>query len=61
MSQVVGTQGLIERTRPDGRVIEVRYNPAPDGSFVLMYGDIIYVNYRVLRRPRRVVDVLPSD
>ena len=40
MSQVVGTQGSIERTRPDGRVIEVRYNPAPDGGFVLMYGDV---------------------
>jgi two-component system NtrC family sensor kinase len=40
MSQVVGTQGSIERTRPDGRVIEVRYNPAPDGGLVLMYGDV---------------------
>jgi signal transduction histidine kinase len=40
MSQVVGTQGSIERARPDGRVIEVRYNPAPDGGFVLMYGDV---------------------
>jgi two-component system, NtrC family, sensor kinase len=30
----------IERTRPDGRVIEVRRNPVPGGGFVLIYGDI---------------------
>ena len=29
-----------ERTRPDGRVIEVRRNPVPGGGFVLIYGDI---------------------
>jgi signal transduction histidine kinase len=29
-----------ERTRPDGRVIEVRHNPMPDGGFVLIYSDI---------------------
>ncbi len=29
-----------ERTRPNGRVIEVRRNPVPDGGFVLIYGDI---------------------
>ena len=29
-----------ERTRPDGRVIEVRHNPVPDGGFVLIYTDI---------------------
>jgi PAS domain S-box-containing protein len=29
-----------ERTRPDGRVIEVRRNPVPDGGFVLIYSDI---------------------
>ena len=29
-----------ERTRPDGRVIEVRHNPVPDGGFVLIYSDI---------------------
>jgi two-component system, NtrC family, sensor kinase len=27
-------------TRPDGRVIEVRRNPVPDGGFVLIYADI---------------------
>src|SRR4051794_12710874 len=29
-----------ERTRPDGRVIEIRRNPVPDGGFVLMFSDI---------------------
>jgi PAS domain S-box-containing protein len=29
-----------ERTRPDGRVVEVRRNPVPDGGFVLIYADI---------------------
>ena len=29
-----------ERTRPDGRVIEIRRNPVPDGGFVLIYSDI---------------------
>ena len=30
----------IERTRPDGRVIEVRRNSVPNGGFVLIYSDI---------------------
>ena len=29
-----------ERTRPDGRVIEVRRNPVAGGGFVLIYADI---------------------
>src|SRR6201987_4110663 len=29
-----------ERTRPDGRVIEVRRNAVPAGGFVLIYADI---------------------
>ena len=29
-----------ERTRPDGTVIEVRGNPAPDGGFVTIYTDV---------------------
>src|SRR5690242_240636 len=29
-----------ERTRPDGRVIEVRRNPVPGGGFVLIVGDV---------------------
>jgi PAS domain S-box-containing protein len=40
LSQLVGTEGSLERTRPDGRVIEVRYNAVPGGGFVLIYGDI---------------------
>ena len=30
----------LERTRPDGRIVEVRRNPVPDGGFVLIYSDI---------------------
>ncbi|KWV51366.1 ATPase [Bradyrhizobium macuxiense] len=33
-------QSTIERTRPDGRVLEVRHNPVPAGGFVLIYRDI---------------------
>jgi two-component system, NtrC family, sensor kinase len=29
-----------ERTRPDGRVIEIRRNPVPSGGFVLIFSDI---------------------
>jgi two-component system NtrC family sensor kinase len=29
-----------ERTRPDGRIIEIRRNPVPDGGFVLIFSDI---------------------
>jgi len=29
-----------ERTRPDGRVIEARRSPVPDGGFVMIYSDI---------------------
>src|SRR4029079_17616151 len=29
-----------ERTRPDGRVLEVRHNPVPSGGAVLIYSDI---------------------
>ena len=29
-----------ERTRPDGRVIEIRHNPVPGGGFVLIFSDI---------------------
>jgi two-component system, NtrC family, sensor kinase len=35
-----GLEMRYERTRPDGRVIEVRRNPVPGGGFVLIYGDI---------------------
>jgi GAF domain-containing protein len=30
----------LERTRPDGRVLEVRRNAVPDGGFVLIYSDV---------------------
>jgi GAF domain-containing protein/nitrogen-specific signal transduction histidine kinase len=29
-----------ERTRPNGRVIDIRQNPIPDGGFVIIYADI---------------------
>ena len=38
--QGFGGPTVFERTRPDGRVIEVRYNPVPEGGFVLIYADI---------------------
>ncbi|MGH7093290.1 MAG: PAS-domain containing protein, partial [Stellaceae bacterium] len=37
---VVTTQWSAERTRPDGRVIELRNTPVPGGGFVLIYSDI---------------------
>ena len=33
-------EARFERTRPDGRVIEVRRNAVPGGGFVLIVGDI---------------------
>jgi signal transduction histidine kinase len=35
-----GRHYAFERTRPDGRVLEIRHNPMPDGGFVLIYSDI---------------------
>jgi C4-dicarboxylate-specific signal transduction histidine kinase len=35
-----GRRWTAERTRPDGRVLEVRHNPVPGGGFVLIYTDI---------------------
>jgi two-component system NtrC family sensor kinase len=35
-----GLEMRYERTRPDGRTIEVRRNPVPDGGFVLIYSDV---------------------
>jgi PAS domain-containing protein len=40
LSEQVGTQWSAERTRPDGRVIEVRSNPVPGGGVVLIYSDV---------------------
>ena len=36
----IGRHYGFERTRPDGRILEVRHNPVPGGGFVLIYGDI---------------------
>ena len=40
LSERVATQWSAERTRPDGRVIEVRNSPVPSGGSVLIYSDI---------------------
>jgi signal transduction histidine kinase/putative methionine-R-sulfoxide reductase with GAF domain len=40
LSERVGTQWSSERSRPDGRVIEVRSNPVPGGGVVLIYSDV---------------------
>jgi PAS domain S-box-containing protein len=37
---VAGHEARYERTRPDGRVIEVRRNAVPGGGSVLIFGDI---------------------
>jgi signal transduction histidine kinase/putative methionine-R-sulfoxide reductase with GAF domain len=43
IAELVATTGQpygYERPRPDGRVIEIRRNPVPDGGFVLIFSDI---------------------
>jgi signal transduction histidine kinase len=35
-----GVYHVIERVRPDGRIMEIRHNPVPSGGFVLIYSDI---------------------
>jgi PAS domain S-box-containing protein len=37
---LVATQRSVERTRPNGRVVELRNDPVPGGGFVLIYRDI---------------------
>ena len=32
--------GVIQRPRPDGRTLELRRNPLPDGGFVTIYADV---------------------
>jgi PAS domain S-box-containing protein len=39
-AESVTRQWSLERTRPDGHVLEVRHNPVPGGGFVLIYSDI---------------------
>ncbi len=36
----LGQHRVFERTRPDGRVIEIRNNPVEGGGFVVIYADI---------------------
>src|SRR5262249_37902859 len=36
----VGKHYFLERTRPNGTVLEIRHNPLPDGGFVSIYTDI---------------------
>jgi signal transduction histidine kinase/HAMP domain-containing protein len=36
----IGRHYAFERTRPNGRVLEVHHNPVPGGGFVLIYSDI---------------------
>jgi PAS domain S-box-containing protein len=40
LTEKAGQHYSYQRTRPDGRVIEVRHNPVPGGGFVLIYADI---------------------
>jgi GAF domain-containing protein/nitrogen-specific signal transduction histidine kinase len=40
LTENAGRHYSFERTRPDGRVIEVRHNLVPSGGFVLIYADI---------------------
>ena len=39
-AETAGEYHTYERTRPDGRVIEIRHNPVPGGGFVLIFSDI---------------------
>jgi two-component system NtrC family sensor kinase len=40
LTEQAGQSRTYERTRPDGRVIEIRHNPIPSAGFVLIYADI---------------------
>ena len=40
LTDSVSRHHAYERTRPDGRVIEIRHNPVPAGGFVLIFSDI---------------------
>jgi signal transduction histidine kinase len=40
LTENAGQHYAAERTRPDGRVVEVRHNPVASGGFVLIYADI---------------------
>ena len=53
-----GQPTVFERTRPNGRTIEVHYNPVPTGGFVLIYADITErkQNEQALRAARDASD-----
>ncbi len=40
LTEQAGQYRAYERTRPDGRVIEIRHNPVAGGGFVLIFSDI---------------------
>ena len=48
-----GQSRTYERTRPDGRVIEIRHNPVPGGGFVLIFSDITERKRNEAEDPRR--------
>src|ERR1051325_9780877 len=40
MTALLDQANRFERTRPNGRVIDIRQNPIPGGGFVVIYADI---------------------
>src|SRR4029077_8564403 len=40
LTEQAGQYRAYERTRPDGRIIEIRHNSVPGGGFVLIFSDI---------------------
>ena len=40
LTALLGQANRSERTRPNGRVIDIRHNPIPGGGFVVIYADI---------------------
>ena len=40
LTETIGQHRAYERTRPNGRVIEIRNNPVASGGFVVIYADI---------------------
>ena len=41
-----GERYTVERTRPDGTVLQIRHNPLPEGGFVTIYLDITELKRR---------------
>jgi len=40
LTRMMSQHHSFERTRPDGRILDVRHNPVPGGGFVLIYSDV---------------------